>query len=260
LFSAGAATGLGVASALSGIRHPLWFAIVWLAWFAVAALLAGLAIECWNNRTRGLAASLGRLLLARRNSLAGFTIHLGLAALAVGVTGSSLCSQRTEVVMKPGDVRAWNGQTIRFERLEETDYADKHVVAAALQIERPNARPIFLFPAQHYHWLQSQWTTEVAIHSTWQSDLYAILHQGEKDGGIRLTLLLNPMMRWLWAGGTVMVLGAGLRLAPALLLGWRRASMPLRGRGTVPLVRSHPGLSDAPNSSPLRSGSRRRSA
>jgi cytochrome c biogenesis factor len=51
------------------------------------------------------------------------------------------------------------------------------------------------------HLLQNEWTTEVAIHSTWGGDLYTVLNAGLGDGQIALTLVSNPMIRWIWFGG-----------------------------------------------------------
>ena len=58
-----------------------------------------------------------------------------------------------------------------------------------------------LKPARHFHLLQNQWTTEVAIDSTWSGDFYTILHAGLGEGRVLVTLIENPMMRWLWLGG-----------------------------------------------------------
>ena len=55
---------------------------------------------------------------------------------------------------------------------------------------------------------QEQTTTEVAIWSRPFEDVYAILDAAQPGpGSADLTLIINPMILWLWVGGGVMVLG-----------------------------------------------------
>jgi hypothetical protein len=91
-----------------------------------------------------------------------------------------------------------------------------------LEISRGGRLQTTLVPAQHYHKLQKTWTTEVAIHSTWSGDFYTILHSETPEGELSLTFVENPLMRWLWMGGAIMVLGTCLRLWPA----GRRSARP----------------------------------
>ncbi len=81
--------------------------------------------------------------------------------------------------MQPGEVVYRFGRAIRFDRLIQRELPDKYVVEAELAVSQRGQRSFRLFPAQHLHRLQNQWTTEVAIQSTWSNDLYAILQSGE---------------------------------------------------------------------------------
>ncbi len=199
---------------LIGVRHPLALAVTWLAACSVATHVAPLILETrQRNSDRPWLAVLGTLAASRR-MYASFGIHLGVVCIVVGVTGSSLASQRHELVMKQGEVVAWAGRSIRFRRLIERELPDKFIVQAELEISRDGEQPHRLLPAQHLHRLQDQWTTEVAIHSTWGGDFYTILHDGEGRDQVRLTLVENPLMRCMWFGGWVIVAGTGIRLWP----------------------------------------------
>ena len=55
-------------------------------------------------------------------------------------------------------------------------------------------------------------TSEAAIHTTWVSDLYAVLGE-ERDGGAVIRLHHNPLAPWIWLGGALMALGGGLSLS-----------------------------------------------
>ncbi len=199
---------------LCGVRHPLALAVAWLAACSVATHVAPAVLESFlRDAQRPWRGLLGTLSASRR-LYASFLIHLGMVCIVVGVTGSSLGTQRHEVVMQQGDVVSWAGRSIRFQRLIERELQDKFVVEAELEISRDGEPPFRLLPGQHLHRLQDQWTTEVAIRSTWGGDFYTILHNGEGRDAVRLTLVENPLMRCMWFGGWVIVAGTAIRLWP----------------------------------------------
>jgi cytochrome c-type biogenesis protein CcmF len=134
--------------------------------------------------------------------------------LAVGVSGSSLGAARREVTLHEGDVINWQDRRVRYARLEQRQLPDKLVAEAVLEIDYDQTTSVELRPARHLHLLQNQWTTEVAIHSTWGGDFYTILDAGLGDGQVALTLVHNPLMRWIWLGGALMTLSALLAAWP----------------------------------------------
>jgi cytochrome c-type biogenesis protein CcmF len=75
-----------------------------------------------------------------------------------------------------------------------------------------------------------QATTEAAIHTTWASDLYAVMGE-EENGTATLRLHHNPLAPWIWLGAAVMALGGGLSLSDRRA----RVGAPARRRaaGTV---------------------------
>lgn len=197
------------------VRHPLAMAIAWLAAFSIATHLASPLLETWQRKPVRPWLGLWRALIAGRQMYASFVIHLGFISIVVGLTGSSLATRRQEFVMKRGQDVRWAGRTIRFQQLIQRKLPDKYVVEAELQVARDGEVPVRLAPAQHFHPLQNQWTTEVAIRSTWGGDFYTILHGGEGSDEVRLTFVENPLMRWIWFGVGVIVAASAVRLIPA---------------------------------------------
>jgi cytochrome c-type biogenesis protein CcmF len=147
-------------------------------------------------------------------------IHLGFVCLAIGITGSSLGTMTHEAVMDEGETIQWAGRLIRLTRVSQREESGRLAVEAQVDVFRPSDAAYTLFPAQHLHRAHNEWTTEVAIHSTWAGDFYAMVHGGEARSKVHLTLIINPMMRWLWLGGWV----AGLGALVALLVPVRRAA------------------------------------
>jgi cytochrome c-type biogenesis protein CcmF len=154
------------------------------------------------------------LFARRRRSYGGFLIHIGLGSVAVGIAGSSLGSRETDLSMTRGQTVQWAGRTIRYAELIERDFTQKVVVQARLQVTEPSGAKYELLPSQNLYRPQNQWGTKVAIRSTFARDFYVILQGGSQAKKIHLTLIDHPLIRWLWLGGWICLVGVGLAAWP----------------------------------------------
>ena len=73
---------------------------------------------------------------------------------------------------------------------------------------------------------RAQQTTEAAIHTTWLSDIYAVLGERDDTGAWATRLYYNPLVPWIWAGCIVMALGGMVSLTDRRL----RVGAPRRAR------------------------------
>ncbi len=211
--------GWGAATALAawglGVRSLLGLAVAALAAAAVVAVVVSVALDCRPRPAEAAGERIARVVGARRRQYAGYVMHLGFVSLIVGVVGSSLGTRSREATMTRGETIEWSGHSIRLADLAQRRLPEKTVVEARLEIARDGQAPVVLLPAQHFHLPVGQWTTEVAIHSTWGGDYYAIVHGGTGRDQASVTLMFNPLMRWIWLSGAAVLVGAGLALWPA---------------------------------------------
>jgi cytochrome c-type biogenesis protein CcmF len=203
----------GIVAAAVGLRRPEALAVTMLAVAAPVAILLAIFHDASRQAT-GVLAGIVKTLLLRRTTYAGYAIHLGFVAVAIGVAGTSLGSQRRHADMNEGDSIQWNDREIRYAQLERTELQDKLVVSAQLEVQSSSGNRCVLRPARHYHFLQEQWTTEVDICSAWSGDFYAILNGGQGETTASLTFVEMPLIRFLWIGGVVCCLGAAAALWP----------------------------------------------
>jgi cytochrome c-type biogenesis protein CcmF len=205
-----ACTGLPAAGLawLGGLRHPLSMAVVGLAVMAATAVIASWVLDARRGAATTVLQSCLSAIRNRQRTYAGYAMHLALACLAVGVAGSSLGTQQREAALSKGESIAWAGRNIRFTDVIQQRLPEKLVMQAELKVTSDGGETYTLRPAQEYYFQQNQWSTEVAIHSTWSGDFYTILHSGEGQDRIQLTFVDNPMMRWMWLAGWVMAAAA----------------------------------------------------
>lgn len=206
-----------------GLRHPIALAVAALAALSISALAASVTLDARRRKTDVVATSILGTIRAGRRQYAGYVVHLGITCVAIGITGSSLGTQRLDLDMNEGEVIQWSGRTIRYIELQQTERSDKLVAEALLEVSSPSTAAITLRPARHLHVLQDQWTTEVDIHSAWHGDFYTILHAGLGEGRVALTFVDNPLIGWIWYGGF-------LTVAATLVAAWpqrrRRSANP----------------------------------
>ena len=90
---------------------------------------------------------------------------------------------------------------------------------------------------------QDQPTTEVGIRSSFREDLYIILSDVENIQGAvnnlptaqtaTFTVLINPLVNWIWIGGMIVALGGLIGLWPSAAIAPARAVSPTF-RGPIP--------------------------
>jgi hypothetical protein len=91
-----------------------------------------------------------------------------------------------------------------------------------------------LFPEVRFYAKHSSPTTEVAIESTFEHDLYLAMRPQQGERFITLLAIVFPFVSFLWLGAIVMVLGGAICM-------W-----PVRGRATVPVASARPTVPSQP--------------
>jgi len=212
---AAAFAGVGAAAGAAASEcQPLFVAVIALSALAVVALCGALVLDIRRADAGGLSPGLLVALSRNRRQYAGFLIHLGFFCLALGVTGSSLGKRHQEFDLREGQTVQWAGRQVRFVRRGQQELPDKLIAEAELEVVC-RGRSVTLVPARHYHLLHRNWTTKVAIDSTWHSDFYVVLQGGDAAGVVHFSFVENPMMRWMWLSGWVAAVGCLWRLWPA---------------------------------------------
>jgi cytochrome c-type biogenesis protein CcmF len=115
-------------------------------------------------------------------------------------------------LLKPGESAEVAGYTWRLDGLESAqgpNYAARRASVSVLAGDRLVAA---LAPEKRSFPVGRATTTEAAIHTSWLSDLYAVLGD-ERDGAAVLRLHHNPLAPWIWIGAAIMALGGALSLS-----------------------------------------------
>jgi cytochrome c-type biogenesis protein CcmF len=231
-----AVAGLAVAVLLfiAGIRSMTIFpgtqaAVLPVALFyGFVAFTAGVTLlEFWRG-TQALHRSSGRNYLSafwtligrNRRRYGGYSIHLGVIMMALGIIGTNFFQVETQRNLAVGQsftiTSPFTGDyTLTYGGLKMVPVAsDVESTSAALQVSRNGQVVGELHPTYDYFVPQQQPMTRPALQHSLIEDLYVTIHGWEGNGATAtFKAYVNPLVNWLWIGGLVFIAGT-------LVAGW----------------------------------------
>ncbi|MEX2228992.1 MAG: cytochrome c-type biogenesis CcmF C-terminal domain-containing protein [Dehalococcoidia bacterium] len=224
-------------------------ATVALAWLGVrdgfalagAGAAIGVASVCVREYAlgaRGLRRATGRpwpaafaALFARdQRRYGGYLVHIGVAIMAIAVISSNIYQDQTRAVVAPGESFRAGAYTLTYNRL----YAERPnrngidvEVRAEITVSRGDEVVATLAPGRRtFTNFPGQPVAIVAIDGSFARDLYVFIQGWDESLTAEFQAFVNPLVRWLWIGGAVYVLGTVIALAPRREPARERAASP----------------------------------
>lgn len=186
-----------------------------------AFVLGTVAQEFWRGG-RARASSSGEsfatavvsLTMRNKRRYGGYIIHVGIVAMAIGITGSSAFQREVEATLRPGETVDIAGYRLLYKDLDDFTTEGVGVVSANVIAFR-NGEPDFrMVPQRHFHPRAENPTTEVAIWSSLQHDLYLVLAGWDSEQTATFKAYLNPLVKWIWIGGAILAFGTVICVFP----------------------------------------------
>jgi cytochrome c-type biogenesis protein CcmF len=156
------------------------------------------------------------LIQRNRRRYGGFIIHTGMAILIIGIAASSFYGRTKDATVKSGDSFFVGSYRLVYRDLQFHRDPNKEVMTATVQVIKKDEPAGFLYPERHFYKNSEQPTTEVALRSFWDEDLYLILADWTESGTATFKVFVNPLVSWIWFGGIIMGFGGIIVLFPGL--------------------------------------------
>jgi cytochrome c-type biogenesis protein CcmF len=161
--------------------------------------------------------ALGRLVDRNKRRYGGFVVHLGVALIIIGVTGSSVFKREAIATLARGESFAVGRFTLRLEEMVSNDTPNHEFLGARLAVLEGGRRVGTLVPGQKFYKAGQDPSSEVDIRSTPREDLYLIMTGFDpQQGRVTVKAYLNPLLSWIWIGGGTLLLGSWLAMLPDL--------------------------------------------
>jgi cytochrome c-type biogenesis protein CcmF len=138
--------------------------------------------------------------------------HLGIAVALAGMASESAFSRETLVAARPGETMRVGPFSLRFDAVEPVAGPNWTAVEARLTARRGDGAPFELRPQARMFSSPPTETSEAAIATRLDGQLYTVV--GKPDGGGRWQLRLwwKPFVTLIWLGGAMVALGGILAL------------------------------------------------
>jgi cytochrome c-type biogenesis protein CcmF len=138
--------------------------------------------------------------------------HLGVAVSLAGMASESAFTKETLIAARPGETVPVGPYAIRFAAVDPLPGQNFTAVQATLIATRGSADPITLAPSQRTFDNPPQTTSESAIATRWDGQLYTVVGEPVPGGRWQLRLWWKPFVTLIWAGGALIALGGALSL------------------------------------------------
>jgi cytochrome c-type biogenesis protein CcmF len=226
-----AAGGLIVIAA-GGIRDPFALLGFGLCLFVLGTILQEFVRGTLaRHRATGdnYVLALGGLIRRNNRRYGGYLVHLAILLIGAGAIGSQIFQLQTQATLAPGQSVTLGAYTLTAHGIQTTQQPGVKVTQGLLtvngaEVVQPERDVFDNFPQQP--------STKVGLRSTPFEDLYVVLSDWQGDGPTATTSLsvfVNPLVSWIWAGGVLLLLGTIVTLWPAPAPSRQRAVAPARG-------------------------------
>ncbi len=218
-------------------------------WAPLAAF--GLAAFCSGRRRpsasvlstrRSLADGAGawRGLLGRANG--GMIVHVGIVVIAVAFSASQAYGQRTELQMKPGTVAHFDGHSFIFEDLRTVQHPNRVSLVADIKVD---GGKVYRPAISNYTDQAGDAIGTPSIDLGLFHDVYLSIAAAPSNPGdpTVVSVIIQPLINWLWFGGLLVAIGTVMALIPGLPPPAHPAGVGARphGRAGAPAARMKPG-------------------
>ena len=150
--------------------------------------------------------------------------HLGLAVAVAGMASESAFSTERLVAADVGDNVDVGPWIIEFAAIDPVAGPNWTALQADMQARYRGGEPITLHPQSRTFTSPVQTTSESALATRWNGQLYAVLGVQGEDGRWQLRLWWKPFVPLIWLGGLLVAFGGALALVGRIATGWRRQS------------------------------------
>lgn len=184
--------------------------------FSTGSTVAGIGLALWLTVTQALAlyqrlrlrANLREALSALPRSVIGMNLaHLGLAVFVVGVVVSNGHSEEKIVRLGPMESVKVGPYELRLKTVEAVKGPNFEAQEGHFEILEDQQVIGHLSPQKRIYQVQKNPMTEAAIDPGFTRDLYVALGEPLGDSAWSIRAYHKPMIRWIWLGGLMMMLG-----------------------------------------------------
>ena len=160
--------------------------------------------------------------------------HFGIAVALFGMASESAFTQERLAAVAPGGTERLGEWTITLDSVDPVAGPNWTALEARILAQRGDGEPVVVTPQARAFWAPPQATSESALVTRWDGQLYAVI--GDQagvgaDGQMRWQLRVwwKPFVTFIWYGGILIALGGVLSIVGRLRSDLRRRAAVRKG-------------------------------
>ncbi len=159
-------------------------------------------------------SSMAHLTMRNTRRYGGYVVHFGMVLIFIGLAGAAF-NEDVQNEVEPGSRMEIGPYTLAVQSLTARPAQNYTAERVTVDVIRDGKSMMYLYPERRFYPANEITGTMVAIHSTLKEDLY-VVYAGRDPETNRAVLhaYRNPLVKWIWLGGVVLVLGTALGLVP----------------------------------------------
>jgi cytochrome c-type biogenesis protein CcmF len=138
--------------------------------------------------------------------------HLGIAVALFGMASETAFNKEKLVAVHVGDNTQVGPWQVKLESIQPVAGPNWTALEAELHASYADGAPFTVHPQARFFWAPPQQTSESALLTRWNGQLYAVLGEQADDGRWQLRLWWKPFVPMIWLGGILIGLGGLLAL------------------------------------------------
>jgi cytochrome c-type biogenesis protein CcmF len=156
--------------------------------------------------------------------------HFGVAVSLFGMACEGAFSQERLAAVNPGGTEQVGDFAVTLESVTPVAGPNWTAIEARLAVRRSGGEPVILTPQARSFWSPPQSTSESALLTRWDGQLYAVIGNQAPDGRWQIRIWWKPFVTFIWYGGLLIGLGGILAIAGRVQVDVRRRSVTARGK------------------------------
>jgi cytochrome c-type biogenesis protein CcmF len=138
--------------------------------------------------------------------------HFGIAVSLAGMASDSAFTKETLVAARIGETERVGPFTVRLDNVAPAVGSNWSAMEAQLSVQRGDSAPFTMRPQSRFFATPPMVTSESAIATRLDGQLYTVLGSQDQDGRWQLRLWWKPFVTLIWLGGILVALGGTLSL------------------------------------------------
>jgi cytochrome c-type biogenesis protein CcmF len=192
------------------------FALALVSFAGLATLMELYKGAAARHRAHGENWALAVFTLFRRDQrrYGGYTIHLGVVIIGLGVIGSTAFQEVKQTTLGPNEVIEIGGYQVVYREAFQAEAIDgRAMFIANVDVWRDGELIETVRPRRDVFDSQTSPMTIAGVHSTARSDLYVLLIFWEGDQ-VTFRVYHNPLIALVWWGSLMLVIGTFIAVYP----------------------------------------------